>query len=331
MLFASPARIAAMVNAKEAQAFFPGDAATAQRLGLDATLEVAAIQQVNPEVLMTCWSTPPLPEKWLLSAECNLRYVCHLTGSVRHFLPRSFIERGGRVTNWGDVPSIAVAEHAVLLALAALRNLPAWPQVFGDASEATDRMQRLGARTLRGSRVGLHGFGRVARALVKLLTPFEVKLTAFSHGLSGAVLAEHGVQPAPSLRELYRGNDVLFVCEALTPHTERSVGTGELAALPDDAVLVNVARGGLIDEAALLREAKRRRVRVALDVFTTEPLPADSPWFQAPNAVLSPHIAGPTSDQYPRCGQLALDNLCRYLRGEPLTFVVTTDVYDRAT
>src|SRR5438270_6057091 len=81
---------------------------------------VEEIQEANPEILITCWSSPLLRDEWLESPSCRLRYVCHLTGSVRHVVSRRFIERGGWVTNWGSIPSGAVAEHALLLALAAL-------------------------------------------------------------------------------------------------------------------------------------------------------------------------------------------------------------------
>ncbi len=323
--------VRAMISEQEAWWFLPSDAEDAAALGEFFMPELDRIFEANPEVLITCWSTPPLPEAWLRSEACALRYVCHLTGSVRHFLPRSFLERGGRVTNWGDIPSTAVAEHALLLALAALRNIKKWPEVFREPCDVTERMERIGGRTLRGRRVGIHGIGRVAESLVKLLAGFGTEIETYSNGAPAERFAQLGVKQAASLHALYAHSEVLFVCEGLSPVTALSVGAAELAALPDDAVLVNVARGGLIDEVALLAEARRGRVRVALDVYSEEPLPKNSPWLEVPGAVLSPHIAGPTTDQYLHCAQVGLENIARYFRGEPLRFEVTKDIFDRAT
>jgi phosphoglycerate dehydrogenase-like enzyme len=139
------------------------------------------------------------------------------------------------------------------------------------------------------------------------------------------------VRRASGLKDLFSTSDVVFECEALTESTRHGVGTTELAALCDDAVLVNVARAGLIDEVALLKEARAGRLRIALDVFATEPLPPDSPWLSIPGVVLSPHMAGPTFDQYPTCTRTALANIHRYLNNWPLEFVVTSDIYDRST
>jgi phosphoglycerate dehydrogenase-like enzyme len=295
------------------------------------TLSAVDIMSRNPEVLLSCWSTPSLPEDWLLSTQCRLRYVCHLTGSVRHVLPRAFIERGGLVTNWGAIPAITVAEHALLLALAALRNVGQWRDVLATPPATVHRVERLHTRTLVGRRVGLHGFGKVARALVKLLAPFQVEIVGYSAGVPAQHFIEAGVQPASSLREVFSASEVVFECEALTAQTKESVQGAELAALPVGSVFVNVARAGLVDDAALLREASSGRIRVALDVFSTEPLPADSPWWRVPDAVLSPHIAGPTFDQYDACTLEAMNNLRRYFANEPLHSIVTAEIYDRST
>jgi phosphoglycerate dehydrogenase-like enzyme len=333
-------KIAAAISAQESHWFLDAvTPSTERQLGFTVLNlarrgwqhTAAELQELNPEVLLTCWSTPSLDETWLESDQCRLRYVCHLTGSVRHIVPRRFIERGGLVTNWGGVPSAAVAEHALLLALAALRNLPRWPEVFTEPMANSERMERLRIRTLIGRRVGIHGFGQVAAALVRLLAPFNVSITAFSPGVPPAVFARAGVAQARDLREVFAGSDVVFECEALTARTRHTVTTSELAALPDGGVFVNVARAGLVDEDALLCEARKKRIRVALDVFVTEPLAPNSPWLQVPGVVLSPHIAGPTYDQYSLCTEIALTNIEHYLMKREMTFLVTPEIYDRST
>lgn len=297
----------------------------------DATDLNAALRELNPRILLTSWSTPPLAADWLDDERSELRYICHLTGAVRWLVPRRFVERGGVVSNWSDLPSAAVAEHGLLLGLAALRNLGRWADVVAGRSDCRSHIEWLRTRTLFRRRVGIHGFGRVARALVRILRPFDVVLEAYSEGVPATEFAAAKVRPASSLAELFRRSEVLFECEALTPATAGSVSADVLAALPDGAVLVNVARGALVDEAALLREARSGRIRVALDVVQSEPADTSCPFLSIPGVVFSPHIAGPCFDQYRRCGEFALANISRHLRGDPVLGRVSLEEYDRST
>jgi phosphoglycerate dehydrogenase-like enzyme len=291
----------------------------------------ALLEEFRPTALVSCWSTPALPPGFV-AENSPLRYVCHLVGSVRNLVPRAFLERGGLVTNWGPLVGDTVAEHALLLALAALRRQPGWNGVIAQPRVTPWRnaTARLKTRTLIGRRVGIYGFGHVARSLIKMLRPFGVDIACFSAGVPDALLAETDVAPCSSLRELAVRSDVFFACEALNPRTRQSIDAAVLAALPDEAVFVNVGRGALADEPALLSEAAAGRIAVALDVVTHEPLGPDSPAAHS-GALLSPHIAGPTHDRLPDCGRHALANLDRYLRGEPLEALVTPELYDRST
>ncbi len=289
------------------------------------------LEEFQPTVLVSCWSTPSLPSSFA-AADSPLRYVCHLVGSARNLVPRAYLERGGLLTNWGALAGDTVAEHALLLALSVLRRQPNWRTVITTRAtpwrSGTDRLQ---TRTLIGRRVGIHGFGHVARALVRLLQPFNVEIAAFSAGVPHSIMREAGVTPCHSLPELAARSEVFFECEALTPHTTASIDAAVLASLPDHAVFVNVGRGRTVDEPALLREAESGRIQIALDVVTHEPLVADSPVVALSGVVLSPHIGGPTHDRFPDCGRFALANLDRYLRGEPLEALITPELYDRST
>lgn len=335
----APATVVAALSPRDRQLFF-GDDLTARAAlpGLqlvDPTgLTIAAwedrLRRLRPTCLITGWSTPPLPVTWLTSPDCPLRYICHITGSVRRLVPRSFLEGGGLVSNWGASVGAQVAEHALLLALSALRNQAGW-RPFIERPPGQRRIEELGTRTLFGRRVGLHGFGSVARALARLLEPFGVSLAAYSTGVPPEAMREAGIRPAASLAELFRDAEVLFECEALTPQNAGSVTAAILAALPDGAVFVNVGRGAVVDDDALAAEAGRGRIRVALDVITNEPLTPRSPYWSAPGAVLSPHIGGPTADLYRRCGELALRNLRRHLAGATPEDLLDLAVYDRST
>ncbi len=283
------------------------------------------LEEVRPTVLVSSWSTPAIPASWLNHADCPLSYVCHLGGAVRHLLPRSFFERGGIATNWGGAAAAQVAEHALLLTLASLRKMPDWPSA-GNASEAP-----LFTQTLFNRRVGIHGCGGVARHLARLLAPFAPQILCWSAGVPESVVRASQMQPADSLEALFSSSEILIECEALSPANRHSVGARQLALLADGAHLVNVGRGHVIDEAALLAEVSRGRLHVALDVMWKEPIPPDSPWWTAPHTVLSPHIAGPTRDETPQIGLRAWENLQRFLAGQPVENAVTLAIYDRAT
>ncbi len=335
----SGALVLALSN-KDTDRFFPSGFPTdaLSDLGIPLHLErpnralspeqwAARLRELNATVLVSAWSTPSL---YFFETEpeiCPLAYVCHLAGSVRQLIPAALIERGLLVTNWGPLVAPQVAEHALLLILAGLRDLPSWP-----AGLSADAWQRgLNTRMLCGKRVGIYGFGAIARELAAFLRPFNVGLQAWSHGVSDNLIREYDAVPASSLEALFASSDILVVCEALTPATQRSVSRQLLSRLPDQALFVNIARGGLVDHSALEAEVLSGRLRVALDVHDIEPIPADSPLRHAPGAVLSPHIAGPTHDAYPRIGQFAVQNLRRYFAGQRPDAVITAEAYARST
>lgn len=326
------------LSAEERRLHFPEgwtahlpDAALLEPVGMDAEAWRAALERGRPRVLISGWSTLPVPFEATVAGGGSLDYVCHAAGSVRHVVGRKLLEGGLKVTNWGALVAPVVAEHALLLILASLRNLGAWRTHLGQPLAARERKVTLGTRTLFGKRVGLFGFGGIARALIALLRPFRVSVAAWSPGVPEALLSEHGVAQAASLSALCAEVDVLVVCEALTESTRLALNADVLASLPHGAVLVNVGRGALVDETALVEAARANRLRLATDVATREPLSHDATLLQVPGGIVSPHIGGPTHDFFPHCGRHTLDNVARYLRGETPEGLITPEVYDRST
>ncbi|HEY9249292.1 MAG TPA: hydroxyacid dehydrogenase [Rariglobus sp.] len=287
------------------------------------------VRRIQPRVIVSAWRTPAITEALTRIGGGSVDYVCHVAGSVRHLVTREQIAAGLAVSNWGALVAPIVAEHALLLVLAGLRNLPSWREVLGWPDDR--RRERLATRCLRGKRIAIHGFGAIARELVGLLRPFGVSIMAYSAGVPASFMKEHGVTPVSSLEGLCAGADVLVTCEALTPATEGALDARALSRLPDGAVFVNVGRGRLVDETALLRIAREKHLRVASDVFVREPVPSDSPFASLPESLVSPHIGGPTDDLYPQCGHYALANVNRYLSGRPVESMVTAAAYDRST
>lgn len=290
------------------------------------------LEEVQPEILLIGWSARPITEDYLLSTSCRLKYICFLTGSIRRVVPRFFIERGGMVTNWGGMAASTVAEHTLLLILATLRRLPEWPQYFRPAScNPPVTLLELPTRTLFNRTVSIHGFGQVARELIRLLQPFNVRVRAYSAGVPASYIRSHGAEPVPTLEALFEEASLLVECEALTQATAGMVTEAIINRLPPGAIFINVGRGAVVDETALANRALQGLVYVGLDVFAQEPLPRESPLWRVPGAVLSPHIAGPTQDQLPLLGRRALENINRYISGETPETLITTEVYDRST
>lgn len=333
-------RVLFALNDAEREAFFPDGVGALTGADIlwraDSLLSpeswTSLLEDYQPAVLVSCWSTASIPPA-LVATGSPLRYICHLVGSVRGLAPRAFLERGGLISNWGALAGETVAEHALLLALAALRRQPAWTPLIEAPQPKSWRSgtMRLRTRTLIGRRVGIHGFGHVARALVRLLRAFDVEIHAYSPGVPHQFMRDAGVTPCSSLPKLASHSEVFFGCEALTPQTRGSINAEVLEALPDSAVFINVGRGPVVDEAALVRAGAEGRIRVALDVVQHEPLRPDNPLRALPEVILSPHIGGPTYDRFADCGDHALVNLRRYLRGELPDSLITPELYDRAT
>jgi phosphoglycerate dehydrogenase-like enzyme len=285
----------------------------------------AALAAANPEVLIACWKTPALPA----ALPPDLKYVCYLCGSVRKLVARAHLESGLLVTNWGGSISRIVAEWALFHILSCLRRASYW----------TLAMHREGAwknggsetASLFGRRVGLHGYGQVARELVKLLRPFGVEISSHAPDVTPATAAAQGIRCAATLEQLFAENDIIVELAPLNAATAGIVTERLLRLIRPGGVFVNVGRGAVVDEAALLRVAQEGKIMVGLDVYTTEPLPADSPFRGLRNVTLTPHIAGPTTDRRRDAGAFALANLRAYAAGRPLAALITPDIYDTAT
>jgi len=331
-----PASILAAVTTQELREFLPEPfltdvrSLTARFEHVDTTeITTAAFHHtlatVNPEVLITCWKTPPLPAV----LPSNLRYVCYLAGSVKRQITREHVAGGLLVSNWGGSISRIVAEWALFHILSCLRRATHWTLEMHRAGGWKDGGTQ--TASLFGRRVGLHGFGQVARELIALLKPFGCIISAYAPDVDATTETRHGVKPAASLEALFADNEIVVELAPLIPETTGLVTEKLLRLIRPGGVFVNVGRGAVVDEAALLRVAQEGRIAVGLDVFSIEPLPADSGFRGLPNVTLTPHLAGPTTDRRRDAGEFALHNLHAYAEDRPLQAVITTRVYDTST
>lgn len=285
----------------------------------------AALAAANPQVLIACWKTPALPAQ----LPSNLRYVCYLAGSVKKLVHRDHIAQGLLVTNWGGSISRIVAEWALFHILSCLRRATYWTLAMHREGAWKDRGTE--TASLFGRKIGLHGFGQVARELVRLLQPFGCHISAFAPDVNEDTERAFHVRRAASLESLFAENDIIVELAPLIPVTVGSVTEKHLRLIRPGGVFVNVGRGAVVDEDALLRVAQEGRIQIGLDVFTVEPLPADSPFRGLPNVTLTPHLAGPTTDRRRDAGEFSLANVRAYRAGEPLQAVVDLRAYDTST
>jgi phosphoglycerate dehydrogenase-like enzyme len=281
------------------------------------------------DVLLTGWGSASVPEE-LAENSGDLRYVCHLTGGMRGIVPLALVESKIPVTNWGDAPANRVAEGAVALLLACLKNLHDQTQTKRDGGWVPQ--SRPWSGTLRGLRLGAYGYGAIGRRFCELVQPFGPKLLVFDPYVNDC--------PFPtvaSLDELFAGSDAVAIHAGLSPETMGSVTARFLASLPDHGVLINTARGGIVDQDALFAELESGRLRAGLDVLAGDDrLPPEHPARRWPNLILSAHSIEqdewpPPADGLLELHRVALDNLGRFAKNEPLRFRMTPERYALST
>lgn len=257
-------------------------------------------------------------EAFLTSAP-KLKFIQQPSVGYQHIDLQACRSRGVAVANTPGVNDAAVAEHTLMLAMMLLRHaLFAHARTSAGQWPQQELMWDLGVYELHQKTFGIIGMGRIGRELAKRLIPFGTRTLYFDpQRLPPEVEAELHVQHKP-LDHLLRLADVVSVHVPLTEATRGMIGEKELGLMKFSAVLINVARGECIDEAALARRLKEKKLAGAgLDVFSTEPIRADNPLLGVENVALTPHIAGATAEVRQRVVEIAVGNLARVLQGEP--------------
>ncbi|GIX45930.1 MAG: hypothetical protein KatS3mg131_0141 [Candidatus Tectimicrobiota bacterium] len=230
----------------------------------------------------------------------------------------------GLVVGHGAMPEnyLGVAEATVMLIAALLLDLHGKEALLRTQAP---RPAQLRARMVRGKTIGLIGLGRTARGVVERLAGWQVRLQAYDPYVSPAQ-APAGVALV-DLPTLLRTSDVVSVHVTLTEETYHLLGEAELRLMRPDAYLINTARGAVIDEQALYRALRERRLAgAALDVFEVEPLPPESPLRQLDNVILTPHIVGHSQELMAAIPRVAAENVLRVLRGEPPLYLKNPEV-----
>jgi len=280
------------------------------------------------DVLVVCHGSP-LIDGAMLDAAPHLKLIGELEGDrfANRIDVEAAAERGIRATDTTHGSSLPVAEWALALMIIGLRNAAEhYRRLIGGEEYRRDR-DDYGARhgELTGLTVGLIGLGHIARRLIELLRPFGCTILVHDPYAPKELALAMGAR-LTSLDRVMADPEVVVCTAPLTPKTRGMIGARELELLKTEAVFVNVSRGPIVNTEALIARAKRGDIRVSLDVFDPEPIPAASEIRTLPNVFLSPHIAGVTAACRPRFFSFMVDEIERLLGGHETMFDLTPRV-----
>ncbi len=284
------------------------------RVASSPTAAAMLAEGTGAEVLVV---RAPVPPEYFARASGLRAAVRH--GAGLDMVPmEAATEAGVLVANVPGANAATVAEHAIFAAIALLRRYRQVDSALRSRGWAAARGLADTNRDLGGRVLGILGYGNIGQALARMAQGFG--MTVIAHTRRPGTLPPDVA--AVGLSDLLAQSDVLVVCCPLTEATRGLIDAAALAAMKPDAVLVNVARGPIIVTDALVAALARGHLwGAALDVFDTQPLPADHPLFALPNVMLTPHVAGITEDSMLRMGQGTADEVLRILDGHlPLNF-----------
>ncbi|HKW22969.1 MAG TPA: D-2-hydroxyacid dehydrogenase [Ktedonobacterales bacterium] len=278
----------------------------------------------HPEADVVASFFPPVD---LLAIAPNLKWIALPSAGADHAIRAGIVQPGGPVvTTASGIHAVPIGEFALSLMLMWVRH---WPQIIdyqraGTWPDSAGR-ERLHGRELDGATLGVVGLGSIGRHIARLGRAFGMRIIATRRSASaGAGDPDVDMMVPPDrLGDLLAAADFVVVSVPATEQTRHLIGADELRAMRHAAFLINISRGSAIDEAALIAALTDGVIGGAgLDVFETEPLPAESPLWQLPNVTISPHVAGNTDQYSRRFTDLFLENLARYRAREPLRNVV---------
>jgi phosphoglycerate dehydrogenase-like enzyme len=283
-----------------------------------------AVRRLLPEVDA---AFTPLVDHDVFPSATRLRWLQVPAVGVGHLLYPAMVESPVVITNARGVRARAMAEHVigVIIALARQFHMALRHQAAHEwAQDLLERGDTCTVRSLQGCRLGIIGFGSIGAAIARLAEPFGLRISAIRRrtGLPPPGNVDE-LLPPDRLAELLASSDIVVLAAPLTPATDRMIGRHELSVMKRGALIVNIGRGALVDDEALVAALRSRHLGgAALDVFTEEPLDPSSPYWDLPNVIVTPHTSGAMEDYWTPLVALFSENLRRFEAGEPLLNIV---------
>lgn len=286
------------------------------------TLEVLQTEDPNEaarlvnetEILVTWWNN--FQAGFLESPK--LRWIHTLSAGIDGFLFPPIVEGEVLLTNSRGIHGIPISEHVFAMMLAFSRGLHQYCK-----QQAQKKWQRVGLSELRAKTLGIIGLGSIGREIARLGTAFGMRILAAKRTPGPPPEDVSRVVGLEGLEMVLRESDYLVLAVPLTEETRGLIGAKQLALMKPTAYLVNIARGEVLHQNDLLAALQKKTIAgAALDVFETEPLPADSPLWQLDNCLITPHCAALSPQYMTRATDLFCRNLDAYLQGEPMPTLV---------
>lgn len=290
--------------------------------GTDYTQEELAELIGSAEVMLTSWGSPVLTEE-LLEQAPKLRMIGHAAGTVKGRIPPTAFSKDIRIFSAAPRIAQSVGEYCLTVLMSSLRYMPTFDK---QVKEGNWRLHSLKGRELAGQTIGIVSASSTARAFLKLLAPFNVNVLVYDPYLKDEVAAQLQVKKA-SLEEVMQCS-IISIHAPKLPATYKMVTKEMISSIPDNAILINSSRADVLDEEALIEELQKGRFFAALDVFTKEPLPADSPLTKLDNVLLSSHVAGATVEGHLALMQGVVEDIIRSIKQEKTTTEVTQVMWE---
>ncbi len=278
------------------------------------------------DICLTHWGCPVF-DKAVLAQANRLKLIAHAAGSVGDLVREEVYARGIRVCSANDVMARHVAEGVLAYFLAAQRRIPQQAEALKAHNIWKKRESE--CRSLFGARIGLVGLGTIGRYLLDLLRPFAVQVKIYDPYLAPQALAGYEWAALADLEQVLAWGEIISLHCSLTPETTGLIDARRLALIRDGALLVNTARGAVVNEADLVEVLRSGRLRAILDVYTQEPLAANSPLHALPNVLLLPHVAGITAREEMSWAMLA--EMQRFIQGQALEYEIPFEKFTRMT
>ncbi len=286
------------------------------------------------DVLLTMWRSPRVPDE-LADNPGNLKLICNITGSVGGWIGEKIIESPHiTVTNWGDAPAFGVAEGAFALMMAVMKDIPLSIEHAQNNGISAHPDRKLGS--LYKMRIGIYGLGAIGRKFVDMLAPFMPVVFAYDPYVPQENMPE-SVTKVDTLEELFSKSQIMVIHAGLSDETRGSVTKEHLAMLPDGGIIINTARGAIINPEALRAELESGRLRAGLDVMSPQDWPEEGdPIRQWKNVIMTGHfianpIWGVDPDKLDFTEINCLETLELFSEGKPLKFIIDIDRYRRMT
>lgn len=277
----------------------------------------------HPEADVLCTLGPP---RWIYDEAHALRWIALSSAGADYAIEHGLVRpHGPVVTTASGVHAAPISEHVFALLLMWVRSWPTFYDLQRRGEWPAERWSSWQPRELHGATLGVIGLGAIGREVARIGRSFGMRVLAMRHGARAdeADADADELYPPERLHDLLARVDYAVIAAPATAATHHLIDAAALASMKPDAFLVNIARGSLVDEQALVAALESGRLGGAgLDVFEHEPLPPESPLWRLPNVILSPHVAGLTDQYSRRLTDLLLDNLAQFRAGQPLRNVV---------